>query len=92
MTVDTPKGWGFNPAVIGLVLVMISMMVAGIGALMGGAYYVGRQDTRLEQIQLQLEAVKADEKRRKELEIYNSRQVDEQDGHAITPKTQREKK
>lgn len=79
MSTTTPKVWSLNPAVVTL-LILIAGMIGG------GGYYLGHQAAVQNQMQRELDKVAADEKRRKELEIYNSRQTDEQDGHAIKPK------
>jgi|GEM_PF-4626875 len=75
MATDTPKGWGWNPSVLTLCLI-----VAGLIA--GGAYYLGHQAAiieNLEQKQIETRGV-ADDASKKSL--YAISKVDGGDGHA----------
>ena len=82
MAASTPPRVVNWTTVTGLCTVFTFIMVLG-GLLCAAAYYVGYQARQIQELQQKQEAIAADEKRRKELEIYNSRQTDEKDGHAI---------
>lgn len=93
-TMSQPTKPYWNPTMVSIYIGILVGVITILGAV--GGLYVYTRDTNLklgdehgyqraqqEQMQKQLEQIAADEKRRKELEIYNSRQTDEKDGHAI---------
>lgn len=59
---NAPRVWGFNPAVITLV----SMLVLTIG---GGGYYLGRQSEQINNIQKQADDAKRDAKNAKDIAL-----------------------
>ncbi len=90
-----PPGFYVNFTTIAALTVIIGFIAGGFwwtwqqGKLAG--YEAGKQETVNQQLQQQLDSIQTDAKKAKDLAIYNSRQIDEQDGHAITPKTQKRK-
>lgn len=85
---ESPKGWGWNPAVVTLCLVIVSMGVTAVGALMAGAYYLGQRDNeqrhvleRIEEVQQKADKAADDADKAKQLESYNAGGVDATKGH-----------
>lgn len=84
-----PPGFFVNIQTVTFLIVVLGA-IASLWLYTKDAYYQqGAKDNELQTIKLQLEALQADEKKRKELEIYNSRKKDEETGH--TPKQEKKK-
>lgn len=59
-TPETPRGWSFNPAVITLALVILSMVAAG-------AYYMGQRDSEARTLLERVEKAEEDSRRAAQL-------------------------
>lgn len=74
---NEPKGWGWNPSVITLLLVIA-------GLLTSGGWYLGVQWAESRQMQKEIDAFTEDARKAKERQTYNAGQLDAQRGHTAT--------
>lgn len=85
MTSPPPKNWTWNPSVITLLI-----LIAGI--IGGGAYYMGRQASIIENIQQQAAEAKQKAEAADTKATYAVKDADIKSGHADPPKKKTEVK
>lgn len=74
MATDTPKGWGWNPSVLTLCLI-----VAGLIA--GGAYYIGHMAAQVEFLERQAQHTEAVAQDAQKVATFTNATSDKGDGH-----------
>lgn len=74
---ELPRGWSWNPSVITLLILIASL-------LLGGGYYLGVLDAERTHMQQRLQKAEDDAFKAKQLESYNSGQLDALRNHGNT--------
>lgn len=84
---DIPRGWGWNPSVITLCIVILSIVASA-------AYFIGHLSAQVEQLRQQYVQTDLKAEDAKTKATYAARDVDNADGHTVgnTNSVKKEKK
>lgn len=77
---DTPRGWGWNPAVLTLCLVVLGIVASG-------SYYVGHLAAEVEYLKQQQQHTEAVAQDASKVATYAVKQQDSGDGHKAVANT-----
>jgi hypothetical protein len=78
---DTPKGWGWNPSVIGLGISVVTLLLVIAGLIAAGGFWVGHQQAEIEFMRQQNQQTQAIAVDASKQATYAVKQSDTGDGH-----------
>ena len=82
---ESPNGWGFNPAVVTLTLVVVGMIGGLISMAAVGGYYLGKLDTERQMQEQRINILQDVAERARDKAIYATKEADIKSGHANPP-------